>query len=87
MAIQGGALGSGLPRRFAPRNDAFGGYDYPHAFAPIAWRAHSKSYRYRLRCPRCGLQAVVAAVRHERAVEMWNEAVVTRRDVRRRGTR
>jgi hypothetical protein len=54
---------------------------------PEAWRAHSKSYRYRLRCPRCGLQAVVASVRPEAATEMWNEAVVTKRDLQRRGVR
>jgi hypothetical protein len=50
---------------------------------PVAWRAHSKSYLYRLRCPRCGLQAVVASARPEHAVEMWNEAVVAKRDQRR----
>jgi DNA-directed RNA polymerase subunit RPC12/RpoP len=54
---------------------------------PVAWRAHSKSYRYRLRCPRCGLKSVVASVRPEAAVELWNEAVVLKRDLRRRGQR
>jgi hypothetical protein len=43
---------------------------------PVAWRAHSKSLRYRLRCPRCGLQSVATSVRPEAAVELWNEAVV-----------
>ena len=54
---------------------------------PEAWRSHSKSYRFRLRCPRCGLQAVVASLRPEHATEMWNEAVVAKRDQRRRGER
>jgi hypothetical protein len=54
---------------------------------PVAWRAGSKSYRYRLRCPRCALMAVVASVRPEAAVEMWNEAVILKRDLRRRGGR
>jgi hypothetical protein len=54
---------------------------------PVPWRAHSKSYRYRLRCLRCGLQSVVASVRPEAAVELWNEAVILKRDLRRRGQR
>jgi hypothetical protein len=49
-------------------------------YSPVAWRAYSKSYRYRWRCPRCGLQSNVASVRPERAIEMWNEAVQARRD-------
>jgi hypothetical protein len=53
---------------------------------PVPWRAHSKSYRFRWRCPGCALQSNVASVRPERAIDMWNEAVVARRDlIRRRG--
>jgi hypothetical protein len=53
---------------------------------PEAWRAHSKSYRFRLRCPRCALAAVAASARPEHAIEMWNEAVVAKRDQQRRAS-
>lgn len=54
---------------------------------PIAWRAHSKSYLYRLRCPRCGLQPGASSARPEAATELWNEAVITKRDRNERGIR
>jgi hypothetical protein len=50
------------------------------AYSPVAWRSGSKSYLYRWRCPRCGLQSSVAAARPERAILMWNEAVQAKRD-------
>jgi hypothetical protein len=47
---------------------------------PVAWRAHSKSYRFRWRCPRCGLQSNTASARPEAAIERWNEAVQAKRE-------
>jgi hypothetical protein len=52
---------------------------------PVAWRRASKSYLFRWRCPRCGLQSNIASARPEHAVEMWNEAVVAKRDAMMRG--
>jgi hypothetical protein len=51
---------------------------------PVPWRAGSKSYRYRLRCLRCGLESKVAATLNE-PHEMdrhWNEAVKINRIAR-----
>lgn len=48
-----------------------------HKRPPVAWRATSKSYRYRMRCLRCGLQSTVAATLNEphKLDQFWNEAV------------
>jgi hypothetical protein len=54
---------------------------------PIAWRKRTASYLYRLRCPRCALMSMVSSARPEAAVERWNEAVVLKRDLKRRGVR
>jgi hypothetical protein len=53
--------------------------------SPVAWKKRSVSNLFRLRCPRCGLQPTVSSARHEAAVERWNEAVVLKRDLKRRG--
>jgi hypothetical protein len=53
--------------------------------APVAWKKRTASYLYRLRCQRCGLMSMVSSARDEAAVERWNEAVILKRDLRRRG--
>jgi hypothetical protein len=47
-----------------------------HKRPPVTWRA-GKSYRYRYRCLRCGLEAKVAATLNEphQLERYWNEAV------------
>lgn len=50
--------------------------------APIMWRAAPKAYRFRLRCPRCGFQARVAASEPPEMDRHWNEAVVLDRIAR-----
>jgi hypothetical protein len=56
-------------------------------YSPVAWRSGSRSYLFRWRCPRCGLQSNVAAARPEAAVERWNEAVQAKRETMMAGAR